>query len=73
MEKKKRKYVYNKEKQMEANKRYLENHPEAKEKTKKYKAKSGAKKYINEFATKDELEELLKNIQEILKKTVKNA
>ena len=53
---------------MEANKRYLENHPEAKEKTKKYKAKSGAKKYINEFATKDELEELLKNIQEILKK-----
>ena len=68
MEKKKRKYVYNKEKQMEANKRYLENHPETKEKTKKYKAKSGAKKYINEFATKDELEELLKNIQEILKK-----
>ena len=68
MEKKKRKYVYNQEKQMEANKRYLENHPEAKEKTKKYKAKSGAKKYINEFATKDELEELLKNIQEILKK-----
>ena len=36
--------------------------------SKKYKAKSGAKKYINEFATKDELEELLKNIQEILKK-----
>lgn len=65
---KKRKGYNNIFDQMEANKRYLENHPEAKEKTKKYKAKSGAKKYINEFATKDELEELLKNIQEILKK-----
>nr|DAS42746.1 MAG TPA: hypothetical protein [Caudoviricetes sp.] len=31
-------------------------------------AKSGAKKFINEFATKKELKELLKKIEEKLKK-----
>lgn len=30
-------------------------------------AKSGAKKFINEFATKEELEELLKKIEKKLK------
>ena len=67
MEKKKRKYVYNKEKQMEANKRYLENHPEAKERRKISNYKSNTKTFIKKYATKENLIELRNLIEEILK------
>ena len=63
----KRKGYKTKEGQKEADKRYLEKHPEAKEKKKISAMKSNAKRYIREFATLQELEEL-----EILIKNKKN-
>ena len=58
MEEKKRKGYSTKEGQKEADKRYLEKHPEAKEKKKINSMRSNAKRYIREFATPEELEEL---------------
>ncbi|MGY0395056.1 hypothetical protein [Fusobacterium sp. SYSU M8A802] len=46
------------EQQIEANKRYLENNPEAKEKAKISNYRSKARKFILELATKKDLEEL---------------
>lgn len=56
--KRKRKGYSTKEGQKEADKRYLEKHPEAKEKKKISAMKSNTKRFINEFATLEELEEL---------------
>lgn len=58
MEEKKRKGYSTKEGQKKADKRYLEKHPEAKEKKKISAMKSNAKRFIKEFATPQELEEL---------------
>lgn len=44
--------------QYAATKRYLENNPEAKEKRKIAVAKSQAKKFINDYANKEDLQEL---------------
>ena len=46
------------EQQMAATKRYMENNPEAKEKRKIAVAKSQAKKFINDYANKEDLQEL---------------
>lgn len=58
MEEKKRKGYSTKEGQKEADKRYLEKHPEAKEKKKISAMKSNAKRFIKEFAKIEDLEEL---------------
>lgn len=58
MEEKKRKGYKTKEGQKKANERYLENNPEAKEKKKINSMRSNAKRFIKEFATPQELEEL---------------
>ena len=58
MEEKKRKGYKTKEGQKEADKRYLEKHPEAKEKKKISAMKSNAKRFIKEFAKIEDLEEL---------------
>ncbi|WP_338967463.1 hypothetical protein KST88_02590 [Fusobacterium nucleatum] len=67
MEKEKRKGYKDPEGQKRANERYLENNPEAKEKKKINSMRSNAKRFIKEFATLQELEEL-----EILIKNKKN-
>lgn len=54
----KRKGYKTKEGQKKANERYLENNPEAKEKKKINSMRSNAKRFIKEFATPQELEEL---------------
>ena len=54
----KRKVYKTKEGQKEADKRYLEKHPEAKEKKKISAMKSNAKRFIKDYATLEELEEL---------------
>ena len=64
---KKRKGYYNIFDQMEANKRYLENHPEAKERRKISNYKSNTKTFIKKYATKENLIELRNLIEEILK------
>ena len=66
-EKKKRKGYKTTEQQTAANKRYLENHPEQKLKNNISNYKSKAKKFIKEMASREELLELLKLIQEKLK------
>ena len=58
MEEKKRKGYKDPEGQKKANERYLANNPEAKEKKKINSMRSNAKRYIKEFATPEELEEL---------------
>lgn len=58
MEEKKRKGYKTMEQQKEADKRYLEKHPEAKEKKKISAMKSNAKRFIKEFAKIEDLEEL---------------
>ena len=58
MEEKKRKGYSTKEGQKEADKRYLEKHPEAKERKKISAMKSNAKRFIKEFAKIEDLEEL---------------
>jgi hypothetical protein len=54
----KRKGYKTKEGQKKANERYLENNPEAKEKKKINSMRSNTKRFINEFATIEELKEL---------------
>lgn len=66
-EKKKRKGYATVEQQMAATKRYLDNNPEAKERALKSRTKSTAKRFIREFATKEDLEELKQMIEERLK------
>ena len=63
MERKKRKGYKTMDQQKEADKRYLEKHPEAKEKKKISAMKSNAKRFIKEFAKIEDLEELEKLIQ----------
>lgn len=58
MEEKKRKGYKDPEGQKKANERYLENNPEAVKKGTIRSMKSNAKRYIREFATPEELEEL---------------
>ena len=58
MEEKKRKGYKDPEGQKKANERYLENNPEAVKKGTIRSMKSNAKRYIREFATPQELEEL---------------
>lgn len=67
MEDKKRKGYKTQGQQNQANKRYRATE-RGKEIQKKSVAKSQAKKYINEYATKEELEELIKLIKERMKK-----
>lgn len=57
-EKNKRKGYKTLEQQYAATKRYLENNPEAKEKRKIAVAKSQAKKFINDYANNEDLQEL---------------
>ena len=64
---KKRKGYNNIFDQMEANKRYLENHPEAKERRKISNNKSNTKTFIKKYDTKENLIELRNLIEEILK------
>ena len=66
MEEKRKGYI-TKEAQKRANERYLENNPEAVKKGTIRSMKSNAKRFIKEFATPEELEEL-----EILIKNKKN-
>lgn len=54
----KRKGYKTKEGQKKANERYLENNPEAKEKKKINSMRSNAKRFIRDYATLEELEEL---------------
>lgn len=54
----KRKGYKTKEGQKKANERYLEKNPEAKEKKKINSMRSNTKRFINEFATIEELKEL---------------
>lgn len=49
--------------QVEANKRYLEKNPEAKERANRSRLKSTCCRFIREFATIEELEELLELIE----------
>ena len=63
---KKRKGYKTTEQQTAATKRYIENHPEVKEKRKIAVAKSQAKKFINEMANKEELIELMDLIEKKL-------
>lgn len=58
MEEKKRKGYKDPEAQKRANERYLKNNPEAVSKGTIRSMKSNAKRYIREFATPEELEEL---------------
>ena len=58
MEEKKRRGYKTMDQQKEADKRYLEKHPEAKEKKKISAMKSNAKRFIKEFAKIEDLEEL---------------
>ena len=58
MEEKKRKGYKTMDQQKEADKRYLEKHPEAKEKKKISAMKSNTKRFIKEFAKIEDLEEL---------------
>ena len=58
MEEKKRKGYSTKEAQKKANERYLENNPEAKEKKKINSMRSNTKRFIKDYATLEELEEL---------------
>ena len=67
MEDKKRQGYKTQGQQNQANKRYRATE-RGKEIQKKSVAKSQAKKYINEYATKEELEELIKLIKERMKK-----
>ena len=67
----KRKGYKTTEQQTSANKRYLENNPEAKEKKKISNYKSNGKTFIKNFATLEDLQELELLIEErknILKK-----
>ena len=69
MEKEKRKGYNDPEAQKRANERYLKNNPEAKEKKKINSMRSNAKRFIKEFATPQELEELeilIKNRKKVL-------
>ena len=71
MEKKSRKGYSSQEKQTEANRRYLANNPEARERKKISNLKSNGKKYIKEFAQISDLEEFkefIKEREKILKK-----
>lgn len=71
MEKKSRKGYSSQEKQTEANRRYLANNPEARERKKISNLKSSGKKYIKEFAQLSDLEEFkefIKEREKILKK-----
>lgn len=54
----KRKGYKTKEGQKKANERYLEKNPEAKERKKINSMRSNTKRFINEFANPQELEEL---------------
>ena len=58
MEEKKRKGYKTKEGQKKANERYLENNPEAKKKKKINSMRSNTKRFIKDYATLEELEEL---------------
>lgn len=58
MEEKKRKGYKDPEGQKKANERYLKNNPEAVSKGTIRSMRSNAKRYIREFATPEELEEL---------------
>lgn len=64
----KRKGYKNIKQQLEADKRYLQKNPQAKERRKRIVAKSQAKKFISEFATIEELEELKELINNNFKK-----
>lgn len=55
---KKRKGYKNIADQLEADKRYLANNPEAKERKKISAMKSNAKRFLREFATLEELQEV---------------
>ncbi|MDY4012002.1 MAG: hypothetical protein SOY60_10130 [Fusobacterium gastrosuis] len=71
MEKKSRKGYSSQEKQTEANRRYLANNPETRERKKISNLKSNGKKYIKEFAQLSDLEEFkefIKEREKILKK-----
>lgn len=71
METKKRKGYSTQDAQNEANKRYLANNPEAKEKFKISSLRSNAKRFINSYSNLDELKELEELIlarKEVLKK-----
>lgn len=57
MEKKRRGYKTQSQ-QYEAEKRWLENNPEAREKKRINSMKSSTKRFIRDYATKDELEEI---------------
>lgn len=61
---KKRKGYSKIEMQLEANKRYLENNPDAKIKNRINSLRSSCKRFIKEFAELDELEELQALIQD---------
>lgn len=63
MEEKKRKGYKTQEQQTEATKRYLEKNPEAKAKANRSRLKSTCLRFIREFATLEEIEE----IKEIIK------
>lgn len=65
MEEKRKGYLTS-EAQVEANRRYLANNPEAKEKNRYYSERSTAKRFINNRATKEDLENLIELINERL-------
>ena len=58
MEEKKRKGYKTQEQQTEATKRYLEKNPEAKAKANRSRLKSTCLRFIREFATLEEIEEI---------------
>ncbi|CAL7897689.1 hypothetical protein [Fusobacterium necrophorum] len=58
MSEKKRKGYSTIEQQMRANKDYLERNPEAKKRAKRSQLKSTCKRFIRDFATLEELEEI---------------
>lgn len=64
---KKRKGYKDINQQIEANKRYLEKNPNARENRKRIVAKSQAKKFINDFASFEELKLLKSLIDEKIK------
>lgn len=64
MEEKKRKGYKTQTQQYEAEKRWLENNPEAREKKRLNSLKSSAKRFIKDFATLEELEEIEKLIKD---------
>lgn len=67
MNENKRKGYKTQKQQNEATKRYMKNNPEAREKKKKSRTKSETKKFIRDYATKEELEELINIINEKIK------